>query len=72
MKIITPRVACVIRQGSLAVEEAKLARAVDKLHLHQISLDEKETEIAEIRVEYDEAMCRRQVRLPVIVVKALL
>ena len=44
----------------LAVEEARLARAVEKLHLKQTDLDDKQTEIDLVRTSYNEAMQRRQ------------
>lgn len=49
-------------QGSLAVEEGRLARAIEKLHLYQTNLDDEQTELDVVQAEYDVAMQRRQVR----------
>jgi len=50
-----------VLQVTLANNERKLAKSIEKLHLHQTYLDDKLTELAIVQAEYDDAMQRRQV-----------
>lgn len=47
----------------MAVQEAKLAVAMNDLNVAQAQLDEKNRELAEVMALYDAAMTEKQVKL---------